>query len=303
MDATDLLMGPRGLAVCREYLNAQNSSPTTPPYITKAWPGKSFAALVASARSARYWEPDDLTESSPTELSLSDMSVAAAQIAQDPLASWWDDEIDLKQQTIIYFEHAQSPGLKHMSRNRGYYMAEARRPAPETDRAGQAIDWTVVTGAWWSVPKGSMSLITTLSGGAPAVPAGLAFEDWSLATSWPVQVLERARIFEIKEPADWVYLVGRYPVDVSATTKRSDWWRATNRDGKWLMPDWERIALEWDAVHLTVLGYLTTASRVLYLDDDYATILAGAQPGFAYWLSNVFHEFNIRQDWRRNGVE
>ena len=71
---------------------------------------------------------------------------------------------------------------------------------------------------------------------------------------------------EANPPADWVALVREYPLDVTDTAKRGDWWRTTGRDGRWAMPDWSAVARDVDAVHLTVAAYLATAGRALPVD-------------------------------------
>lgn len=66
------------------------------------------------------------------------------------------------------------------------------------------------------------------------------------------------RVYEITGPDAWADLVGRYPMDVSRA-RRHDWWRTTRRAGRWLIPDYLAVTADFDAVHLSVAGYLTTA--------------------------------------------
>ncbi len=60
--------------------------------------------------------------------------------------------------------------------------------------------------------------------------------------------------------ADWAHLCRTYPLDVT-NSRRHDWYRVTGRGGRWLLPDWSRVADDWDAVHLSGWGYLTAATR------------------------------------------
>jgi len=46
-------------------------------------------------------------------------------------------------------------------------------------------------------------------------------------------------------------------------SRRHDWWRVTGSAGAWMIPDWVAVAADYDAVHLTVGGYLTTAEPCL----------------------------------------
>ena len=54
------------------------------------------------------------------------------------------------------------------------------------------------------------------------------------------------------------------------------------------LPDWRGIADDWNAVHLSVAGYLTTATRMLPLADPAsATVLAGCNPHQMWWLTHT----------------
>ncbi len=50
-------------------------------------------------------------------------------------------------------------------------------------------------------------------------------------------------------------------------------------------PDYTAVAADYDAIHLTVLGYLTTAGRDLPAGDA-RTMLAGWDPDTTYWLTD-----------------
>jgi hypothetical protein len=90
-----------------------------------------------------------------------------------------------------------------------------------------------------------------------------------------------------RRPEAWVRLVDRYPLDVT-NARRHDWCRTTGRVGTWRIPDWHAIADDWDAVHVSVTGYLTTATRAPPLaDGDSATVLAGWNPDQTWWLTDV----------------
>src|SRR5690606_21256796 len=83
-------------------------------------------------------------------------------------------------------------------------------------------------------------------------------------------------------------------------SRRHDWFRVTGRDGRWLIPDWERVAQRWDAVHLTTLGYLSAATRLIDIDGEYASVIAGWGPDSTIWLTDGAREANEpRQQWSR----
>ena len=61
-----------------------------------------------------------------------------------------------------------------------------------------------------------------------------------------------------------------------------------------------RSAGEWDAAHLSVLGYLNGATRPLTVDAETATVIAGWAPDSTIWLTDVAHESGgPRQAWHR----
>ncbi len=68
----------------------------------------------------------------------------------------------------------------------------------------------------------------------------------------------------------------------------------------WLIPDWADVAADFDAVHLTVAGYLTTAGRIMRVARE-ATLLAGWNPDETYWLNDVLRESGPATRWRTPG--
>ncbi|MBG6192440.1 hypothetical protein IWX64_003412, partial [Arthrobacter sp. CAN_A212] len=90
------------------------------------------------------------------------------------------------------------------------------------------------------------------------------------------------------------------PMNVTAS-RRHDWFRCTTRDGEWVIPDWEKVSERWDAVHVTVLAYLSSANRALQIDANTSTVLAGWNPDTTIWLTDVVREWDgPRQHWQRS---
>ena len=107
------------------------------------------------------------------------------------------------------------------------------------------------------------------------------------ALIWPLETIGPPRIWEINEPQAWVDLVQTYPLDVT-DARRDDWQQTTARRGAWCIPAWDAVASDWDAVHVSVAGYLTTATRALPLaDGNVATMLAGWNPDQTWWLTDI----------------
>ncbi|MHA7274669.1 hypothetical protein ACX80Z_14710 [Arthrobacter sp. TMT4-20] len=108
------------------------------------------------------------------------------------------------------------------------------------------------------------------------------------------------RTYEVHTDDDWVSLCREYPLEVTAS-RRHDWFRCTGYDGRWVIPDWEKVAEQWDAVHLTVLAYLGYANRALRIDKDTSTVIAGWNPNTTIWLTDVAREWDgPRQHWQRS---
>jgi hypothetical protein len=88
-----------------------------------------------------------------------------------------------------------------------------------------------------------MSRLPVTTRALPALGAvGLALvEDgfgWQSACCWPVVSKDGTRVYEISSSNQWAELVDRYPLDVTKS-RRHDWWRATGRAGRWLIPDYD----------------------------------------------------------------
>lgn len=109
----------------------------------------------------------------------------------------------------------------------------------------------------------------------------------SNAAVWTLKTTPAAQVWEIDGPNAWTELVNSYPMDVTSS-RRHDWYRTTGYVGTWRLPDWRAVAADWDAVHLTVAGYLTTATRALPLNGaGAATMLGGWNPDQTWWLSDI----------------
>jgi hypothetical protein len=63
------------------------------------------------------------------------------------------------------------------------------------------------------------------------------------------------------------------------------------------------VAAHYDAVHLTVGGYLTTAGRALSVSGSAATMLAGWDPDETYWLADVLEPAGAPARWVESDSE
>jgi hypothetical protein len=78
----------------------------------------------------------------------------------------------------------------------------------------------------------------------------------------------------------------------------------TGRAATWLIPDYPKVAADYDAIHLSVGGYLTTAGRAVVVEpDSAATVLAGWGPDETYWLADVLEVAGPAVTWRSRDGE
>ena len=71
---------------------------------------------------------------------------------------------------------------------------------------------------------------------------------------WRMDVDESARVFEIDGSDAWHRLCVDYPAEGNSGRNEPDF----SRDPGKLVPDWSKVARDWDAVHMSFGGYLTS---------------------------------------------
>jgi hypothetical protein len=254
-----------------------------------AAPSELLDPLLESVGRARYWqEPDDhdwLVSQPPIIAALEPVAVA---VSQAPAAGWWAAPVALDAQYTVTLEDPLHPGptlatsdpLAALRDGRDHLLAHERQEGLPDDPTANS------SGVWSSTPSGRRLLASTraLDGHGPL---GLSqVEDdwgWKAAGCRRLQPAPDARVFEISGPADWIELVGRYPLAVPRS-RRQDWYRTTGRHAHWMIPDYLALAGDFDAVHLSVLGYLSSAQRALEVPGGYS-LLGGWPPDQTWWLS------------------
>jgi hypothetical protein len=153
------------------------------------------------------------------------------------------------------------------------------------------------SGYWWSSPRpGPVATTRVLPGHGPLqLTAAEDWPGWNQVRCWPVTVTRIPRVYEITGPGDWAALVARYPLEVT-NSRRHDWWKITGRAGPWLIPNYPAAAADYDAIHLTIGGYLTTAGRALPAGDA-SCLLAGWDPDETYWLADILTTAGPPHHW------
>jgi hypothetical protein len=267
-----------------------------------------LAGLLAVVDFAQYWgEPDAEAQGFAGEAARETLRPVAEEIAAaagTPDLLWWTEPADRGSQRYAQFlgQHPlPEPLLTEAAESVAAWRADtldderSAHDRPEDPAASYG-------GRWWSSPALSGLPVTTRA--LPALGAvGLALvEDglgWKSARCWPVVPHDGARVYEIRGPDQWAELVHRYPLDVSKS-RRHDWWRVTGWSGRWLIPDYAAVAADWDAVHVSVGGYLTTAGIAIPAGDGARTMLAGWDPDATWWLNDVLASSGPPEDWRED---
>src|SRR5262249_45877678 len=299
-DPGSLLTGPRGRRMCWSLVESVGR-PARPP-IGPAWEqvqlssrGADSAELAAELGTAVAWADLDAVAAMSDVASLAavadsvdtamdwqapggvdqalahtDVAAALRPVAQAvtgaPGARWWSGGVELDAQRYVQPVGESGKGLvlsETAGRLAAWLAAEAEDERSAALRPSDPA--APYSGHWGASP--------TWSGGAAptrALPDLGAVQLAAMEDSpgqdemrcWPVKLRQVPRIYEIAEPDHWIALAARYPLDVSKS-RRHDWWKITGWPGRWLMPDYAAAAADYDAIHLTVGGYLTAAGEGL----------------------------------------
>ncbi len=266
--------------------------------------------VAASVDEARYWqEPDEMDVALADPRLSAALAPVAARIAASPAATWWSAGLDPSRQVFVDKREGSVKAAPAFQGARAVLEVwRDQATGPGTRHRGQ---W--VGGPWWSTPHRSMlakdlerygqhpPVVAATTRSRPGLGAvGLLLEEDTheapMALCWPVRPSGSVRVFEIDGADKWMELVSTYGIDV--TGKRiAHWSIATGLDRRWVIPDWSAVASDYDAVHLTVNGYLTTSGRALSMGTESATFVAGWSPDVSFWLSDALEVVGPPQSW------
>jgi hypothetical protein len=262
-------------------------------------------ALGTAVGNARYWEdPDGYDVLAATAEVRAALRRFAEVVACAPAAALWSAPVDPADQWEVTFDSSvsaisseTSPARERLSTWRDGQIdeeitAQRERPSDPTAR------WS---GTWWSAPVLRATSTTRAVSGLD--PLGLWLVEDGLGSEWAtverVHVPDWVRVYEIDSADAWAQLCRQYPLEVTAS-RRHDWYRATGRAGEWVIPDWSLVAHDYEAVHLTVAGYLAAAGVAIAVDDARASVIAGWDPDKTYWLFDMAREPGSTQYWQFN---
>lgn len=150
-----------------------------------------------------------------------------------------------------------------------------------------------------------------------SAPAGEIHDDlvaaWEIVpgpiSRWRMPVNPGARVWNIDHPSDWVRLVGTFPKvatephagweppgpnqhrsDVARLASIPEQHGVRTMLDRHVLPDWDAVASEYDGVHLSWAGFITTEGFVNDLGDRGATMLRYWSSERTLWLRDVFGE-------------
>lgn len=260
----------------------------------------SLEALAAAVDSARYWqEPDGTDELLADSGILSALERIAAHIIDSPSISWWSGPVAPVQWSVKFTDSrndvtTRPPAEKALLRWRDEEIENEKR-AIRKRPADPHANWS---GEWWSKP--AVALTTSTRALLQLGPIMLSLiEDrfgWKEADAERLHGQDPTRICEITGADAWADLCRTYPLEVTAT-RRHDWYRATGRSGRWVIPDWSQVSRDFDAVHLPTFAYLSSAGVLIQVDGEAASMIAGWNPDETYWLTDVSSDPTTRTSW------
>ena len=256
----DLLAAPRGRGLC----DAMRSSA-----------GDVFESLDRAVAFAVYWQ-EPIDGDAPDE----ELAAQAERVLRSADVGWWRSPLAVGDQ---WYEGP--PGDPPLLDPAGE-LARWTQAQRDAVHAPEYRDREDVSGTWWSAPVRLPRSTRSLPGRGP-VSLRLTEDAPSSRTErrcWPVAPIGEPRVFEVHGPDDWAQLARTYPFDVT-DSRAPDWKRATARSGRWVVPDWPSVAGDYDAVHVSTWGWLTTAGRPVAVNGA-ASLLAGWSPDETYWLSD-----------------
>ena len=186
----------------------------------------------------------------------------ARDILKQPDAAWWFAPVDRAAQLTIL-----GPGDDLSPKD---FLTPSSPPTP-WERYAQK-------------PEGALRTSTAV-GDACAVLAAMAHLAADHYPTPPIgrvrcQASARARVYEVDGPHAWHALASRYP--------------ALDDRGA-IVPDWGLVAVDWDAIHLT-LGGLLIADQVRVESSAGWTELTGWPPEQTVWLRWRFEELERLPD-------
>lgn len=249
--------------------------------------------LQISVEQAMYWQRPEGTDAlAATGPVLAQLRRVAEHLAGTSAVAWWAQDVPLDSQWCVRWREG-AIAFPRVSRTLSTWREKIHEL--ETRLMGTGREYN---DEWWSTPPFSLCASTReLPNGTPAGLHGV--EDTSgPENAWAHRIIPPAdaRIFTISGAEAWAELCGRFPLEVTAQNQ-NQWQQTTGYIAKWVIPDYAQVAQHYDAVHLSVRGYLATAGRAVPADDDHAALLAGWNPDETFWLTDKLSTTGTPVTW------
>jgi hypothetical protein len=248
----------------------------------------AFALAAQARRALDPWHPEHEQAKARALERGRDLAGHAGELVAHPGSGWWAEAFDAASQVWLGEGTFPSAAADEASPNAGW-ETYAERP----------VGWRVtstVRGEW-----SSLEVAIALWGG-----------DWTreAVRRTSARVAAGARVFEVNGPDDWHALCTAHPaVNEHASSPAG---------AGALVPNWTSAASEWDGVHLTLLGALTTpfvrassaagtsmlwswgAEQTMWLRDE-LLVASGEPEAFAFDAGAVVAESVLASGYRLLG--
>ncbi len=238
-------------------------------------PKISLWLATVSAESVSIHNPDHKLLASELPTLAREKTAQARAVIEHPGTAWWFDDIDLNAQawvsiygTPYKFIYGTPPNTMGWQR--------PKNPSRRWERYAQKPVSNQITSTLYGP-----HLTSKLVGYDERV--GDYMCEFPLAW-WSMRFLEDVRVFEIHGPSDWHDLCVKYPA------------KGTKDDR--LVPNWGAVAEEWNGVHLSLGGLLTTEQN-RYESPTGWSMLNSWHAEQTYWLRALSTETERQPDFNR----
>ena len=200
------------------------------PVALAVTPTQAFARAAIALNALNPWSSEFRRAVAAALSRGSRLADLARDVATHPESRWWTDPMDRTRQILV---------IDDTSDRASSHTSSTESDAGWEDYAERPTRWRIT-----STLRGGYSCVDTV------IASGVG--DWSEIyphRRFEAEVDESARVHEILSPADWHALCVSYP-------------RINQQPGSpagvgTLVPDWGRVATQWDGVHLTFMALLT----------------------------------------------
>ena len=233
---TALLQSPLGCA----FLVIAAESGLTPQEI--AQPDVALDLGAFAAREMVVWSADHERESKAVLQRGPQHADLARAILEEPDTEWWFGPLAREHQ--IYVPQDGSPPDPAR-------LVTPTQPPSNHERYAQKVAWPFCTSTLIGAASSWFDAIDYGVGDIRQIHSPPPYPFWRLTVD------ASARVFEIDGPQAWHDLCVRYPAEGAAGRAGRGNPDFSGDKGR-LVPDWSAVAADWDGVHLTFGGWLTT---------------------------------------------